>query len=123
MPSDQKLEEKLSSTVDPMGEWDPECENYINAAKLFQESRGNTFSYIIFPWTPDFLNAEIITPPVHKYYLTWNSVPFERRSLIGYITSFELTTYDDYRISGQLILINGEIKSINFVSEINNCLS
>ena len=123
MPSDQPLEEKLISTVDPMGKWDPGSENYINASKLFKASGGNPFSYIIFPWTPNSLNAEIMMPPVHKYYLPWNSVPFARRSIVGYITSFELTTYDDCRISGQLILINGEIRSLNFISEIDDCLS
>ena len=75
MPSDQPLEEKLISTVDPMGKWDPGSENYINASKLFKASGGNPFSYIIFPWTPNSLNAEIMMPPVHKYYLPWNSIP------------------------------------------------
>jgi len=119
MPSDQPLEEKLISTVDPMGKWDPGSENYINASKLYEAG----FTKIIFPWTPNSQTAEIMMPPVHKYYLPWNSIPFERRSIVGYITSFELTTYDDCRISGQLILINGEIRSLNFISEIDDCLS
>ena len=50
MPSDQPLEEKLISTVDPMGKWDPGSENYINASKLFKASGGNPFSYIIYNW-------------------------------------------------------------------------
>ena len=106
-----------------MGKWDPGSENYINASNLFKASGGNPFSYIIFPWTPNSLNAEIMMPPVHKYYLPWNSVPFARRSLVGYTTFFELTNYDDCRISGQLILINSKIRSLSFISEIDDCLS
>ena len=62
-------------------------------------------------------------PPVHKYYLPWNSVPFAMRSLVAYITSFELTTYDGCLISGELILFNGKISSLHFISEIDDCLS
>tara|TARA_B100000029_G_scaffold426854_1_gene435945 strand:- start:1128 stop:1619 length:492 start_codon:yes stop_codon:yes gene_type:complete len=113
------LEEKLSRTVDPMGAWDPGSENYINASKLYQAG----VTEVIFPWTPNSQIAEIMMQPLHTYYLPWNGVPFERRSLVGYTTFFELTNYDNCRISGQLILINSEIRSLNFISEIDDCLS
>ena len=117
------LEEKLSRTVDPMGEWDPGSENYINASKLYQASGGSPFAFIIFPWNFNFQTAETMMRPLHTYYLPWNSVPFARRSLVGYVTPFEITNYEGCLISGNLILINGEIRSLNFISEIDDCLS
>ena len=120
------LEEKLSRLVDNTSEdWKPATSNWVNAKLLYEAS---PFSKILFPWTrnpvaPDKMLLLLMVEPIHSYYLPWNNVEFKYKSVSAYYTNFVIKTHLDCYIGGQILLFNGEVRSLKYFTESGECVS